>query len=140
MNEAATYKPYLKRQLVRGVLICGPAEYQVSWGTGVQRFDRPHIRAEVPHAEGGQPEVYGIALDAFIDTYTNAEELGVYRKMAVTMARVAEEAFVMETERKGERTQVEVRPGDYLVREADGNGEYCVRKEQFDGMYVAVSG
>lgn len=139
MTNERIYRPYVKRQLVRGVLICGPAEYAVSWDTGVQRFDRPHVRAEVPRAGGGPPEVYGIGLDAFIATYVDAEELGVYRKRAVTWARVVEEGFPLTTERKGETTAVAVRAGDYMVREEDGVGEYHVKKEQFEEMYAASS-
>jgi hypothetical protein len=135
MTDVPNYRPYLKRQLVRGVLICNAAEYSVSWGNGVQRFDCAHMRVEVPRADGGNLEIYGIGLEAFLETYTNAEELGTYRKLAITLARVAKKAFVLETERKGERTRVEAREGDYLVREADGNGEYCVPKRQFEGMY-----
>lgn len=136
----STYEPYLKRQLVRAVLICGPAEYAVSWGKGAQTFDRPHLRLEVPRADGKGSEIYGVGLDAFLDTYANAEELGTYRKTTVTMARVATEPFVFESEREGERVRVEVEAGDYLVMEADGAGEYHVTKAQFEAMYVPEPG
>lgn len=115
MVDAPPYKPYVKRELVRGVLICSSAEYVVSWGSGVQYFDRAHMRVDVPHADGGDPEVYGVGLDAFLETYINAEELGSYRKTSVTLARVAKEAFVLETDRKGERTRTKVRSGDYGI-------------------------
>ncbi|MEM9453465.1 MAG: hypothetical protein AAGF11_04750 [Myxococcota bacterium] len=136
----ATHAPYLKRQLVRATLICGPGEYPVSWGQGVQTFDRPHLRLEAPRADGAGAEVYGVGLDDFLATYSNAEVLGTYRKTTVTMARIALEPCVLQTERKGERVRVSIAVGDYLVREVDGDGEYHVPKEQFEAMYVPQEG
>lgn len=136
MAEPSEHRGYRKRRPVHAFLVCGPAEYPLSEGRGTQRFDGPHMRVEVREQPDTPAPAYGVGLDDFVLTYANAERPGTYRKKGVTMARVASERFVLRTDRKGESVETTVEPGDYLVREADGSGEYHVPKARFEALYV----